>query len=63
MSNIFIGAVEFIAKTAVARFFLFFWIYSGYSLLQEHRVLNAIAALVVFPIGIIYGLGRFRGWW
>jgi hypothetical protein len=56
-------AIEFVAKASVAGSLLFFWFYSGYSLFKEHRVLDAIGALLVFPIGIIFGLGRFIGWW
>jgi hypothetical protein len=39
------------------------WIYGIYDLFLQHKVLEAAIAFFAFPFGVIYGLGRFFGWW
>ena len=40
-----------------------FWIYAIVDLFQRDKVLEAAAAFILVPLGALYGLGRFFGWW
>lgn len=40
-----------------------FWIYAIVDLFQRDKVLEAVAAFILVPLGAAYGLGRFFGWW
>ena len=40
-----------------------FWIYAIIDLFQRDKVLEAAAAFILVPLGALYGLGRFFGWW
>ena len=40
-----------------------FWIYAIVDLFQRDKFLEAVAAFILVPLGALYGLGRFFGWW
>ena len=40
-----------------------FWIYAIVDLFQRDKILEAAAAFILVPLGALYGLGRFFGWW
>jgi hypothetical protein len=39
------------------------YLYGIIELLSAGEILKAIGAASIFPVGIIYGFGRFFGWW
>jgi hypothetical protein len=39
------------------------WIYGVVDLFLKHKIVEAAAALIVIPIGFLYGLFRLLGWW
>ena len=40
-----------------------FWIYAIIDLFQRDKVIEAFLAFFLGPLGALYGLGRFFGWW
>lgn len=52
------SVVYFAAGSAVA----FFWGYAVWILLKQDRFLEAAAALLIAPLGAIYGFLRFFSW-
>jgi hypothetical protein len=40
----------------------FFWLYAVWGFLKQDRFIEAAIALVLAPLGAIYGLLRFVGW-
>lgn len=40
-----------------------FWVYAIVDLFQRDKFLEAAAAFILVPLGALYGLGRFFGWW
>jgi hypothetical protein len=42
-------------------FFLFFWLYAVWTFLKQDRFIEAGIAVVLAPLGMIYGFLRFFG--
>jgi hypothetical protein len=39
------------------------YLYGLYDLLRAGEILKAIGAGAIIPVGVIYGMGRYLGWW
>lgn len=61
-STLFVLAAFYLAQGVIGLSAFFFWGYAVWVLLKADRFLEAAAALMLAPLGMLYGVLRFFGW-